>query len=135
MPINRPDDPSGPKGAERRQRSGDHPDRAADLQERADGAHAEQLVDPRDAPPAPTQPSPSADEPAARPGSEGAEGRAESGPQPRGTGRPGPADGVTSPAPTAERGSGRAVTISLVAILLVVGLIYLAMIAGVFAVD
>jgi hypothetical protein len=135
MPINRPDDPFGPKGAERRQRSGDHPDRAADLQERADGAHAEQLVDPRDAPPAATRPSPSADEPAAGPGSQGAEGRAESGPQPRGTGRPGPADGVTSPSPAAKRGSGHAVSISVVAILLVVRLIYLAMVAGVFAVD
>jgi hypothetical protein len=31
--------------------------------------------------------------------------------------------------------AGRAVTISVIAILLVVGLIYLAMIAGVFAVD
>lgn len=135
MPINRPDDPSGPKGAERRQQSGDHPDRAADLQERADGAHAEQLVDPRDAPPTPSRPSPSADEPVAGPGSGGAEGRAESGPQPQGTGRAGPADGAASPPPTAERGSGRAVSISVVAVLLVVGLIYLAMIAGVFAVD
>ncbi len=47
MAMNRPDEPlRGAKGADARDRSNEHPDRLADVQERSEGAHAEFLEEP-----------------------------------------------------------------------------------------
>jgi hypothetical protein len=151
-PTDRP--PSGGSG---RHSGPDHPDRAADLGERADGAHAEFI----DAPPpggADTPPGRSDDQPEGS--NDAPRGRSGDAPH-RGTGERAPAgagaadrDRADRPVAGGEQGSGppvrrqtterqgaaeppgsgraRPVVIIVAAVLVITGLIYLAMILGVF---
>lgn len=148
MPMNRPDKPLHSKGASSRDRPHDHPDRAADVGERASGAHAEQASDvggvpPEGGPPAQGRgvPGPNVPNPD-KPDREAADTR--------GGDRSGPASGEvdaasaqTSRADPAQRASAagtgrssyRGTIIAVVVVLILVGVILVAMVSGVFTVE